>query len=161
VTISEQASAIQQVLQSWADNNGGTAVVVSNLDALWKQAFMSSQKQRLLICFMGEQIRGDFSVAAAMHRVDRDWVVAITQGRGLTADRGDALILPNQNAPAFYDSVEYARDICRCLTGISAEVPVDYKNIEPMQLGEMVADGYLIHFSVATDIPNAQPEPGF
>src|SRR5262245_15158034 len=122
------------MLQSWAQPLGGTAQVVSDLQALWAQAFLSSQKMRVLICYVGEQIRGDFSVAAARHRVDRDFVVAVTSGRGMTAQRGQFLITANQNSPAFYDTVEYARDIIRCLTGISEEVPVDYKSIEAMQL---------------------------
>ncbi len=120
---------------------------------------MSSQKPRVLICYVGEEIRGDFSVAAALHRVDREFVVAVTQGRGLTSERGDFLITNNQNSPPFYDTVEYVRDICRCLTGISEDLPVDYKSIEAMQLGEMVVDGYLVHFSVATDIPNVMALP--
>jgi hypothetical protein len=161
MTISEEASEIQQVLQSWAAPKGGVASVVANTYDMWETASKYSQVPRLLIAYAGEEIRGDFPVAAALHRVDRQWQVAITRGRGFMVQRGDTLILTNQNAEPFYDSVEYVRDICRCLVGISQETPVDYKSLEYMQShnGEMI-DGYLLSFSTANDIPNVQPEPG-
>lgn len=160
MTISEQASAIQQVLQSWANPKGGVASVAFNVSDMWESASKQSQVPRLIIAYAGEEIRGDFSVAAALYRVDRQWQVAVTRGRGFMVNRGDTLILTNQNAEPFYDSVEYVRDIIRCLTGISAEVPVDYKSVEPMQLGDLIMDGYIIHFSTANDLPAVQPEPG-
>ena len=160
MTISEQASAIQQVLQSWATPKGGVASVAFDVFDMWETASKQSQAPRILIAYAGEEIRGDFAVAAALHRVDRQWQIAVTRGRGFTIQRGDTLILPNQNAEPFYDSVEYVRDICRCLTGISEEVPVDFKSVEAMQMGDLIIDGYLIKFSTANDLPNAQPEPG-
>jgi hypothetical protein len=33
------------------------------------------------------------------------------------------------------------------------EGPIDYKGIKPMQLGNLVVDGYLIEFSTDNDLP--------
>jgi hypothetical protein len=159
MTISAQASAIQQVLQSWAQPRAGVASVSFDVYDMWETASKQSQVPRILIAYAGEEIRGDFSVAAALHRVDRQWQVAVTRGRGFTIQRGDTLILTNQNAEPFYDSVEYVRDICRCLTGLSEELPIDFKSVEPMQMGDLIIDGYLIKFSTANDLPNVEALP--
>jgi hypothetical protein len=153
IRISDQATILQSVLADWATQKGGSATVVSNLRDLWEQSTLQSQVPRILICFNGCRSRGAFSVANALHREDRDWIVAVTRGRGFNAVRGDSLNKPVQNAEPFYDSVETVRDIIRGIQNLSAEAPtVDYKGISPMQMGNLVVDGYQISFSTANDI---------
>jgi hypothetical protein len=158
--VSDQALIIQQVLQSWAEPKGGVAVVASNLRDFWKQAATSSQKPRILICYNGDNSRGDFAHANDWHRVDRQWIVAVTRGRGFTANRGDTLSTTVGNMEPFYDSVEAVRDQIRTILNISEELPtVDYKSTKAMQLGDLVVDGYTIEFSCANDIPMILTQP--
>jgi hypothetical protein len=150
--ISTQLEVLRVALDAWASPLGGTAVAVPNLKELWNQASMSSQKPRLLICYMGEKIRGPFADASVAGRVDRQWTVAITRGRGFASMRGDTLKQQVGNVEAFADSVEACRDLIRNLEGVSQEWPMEYKSIKPMQLGNLVVDGYLIEFSTANDL---------
>ena len=53
-----------------------------------------------------------------------------------------------------YDWIEQLRDFVRNINNISEETPcVDYSGIKPMQMGNLVIDGYMINFSTANDIP--------
>ena len=108
----------------------------------------------------GDSSRGSFEHANAWHRVDRQWIVAVTQGRGFTANRGDTLTSPVGNAGQFYDIVEGVRDQIRSILNISEELPtIDYKSTKPMQFGNLVVDGYQIEFSTANDIPMILTQP--
>jgi hypothetical protein len=152
-SISGQAGQILAQLLPFAESAGGAAEVVSNLQMLWKQAAMDTQKPRILICYNGESIRGEFATAAINHRVDRQWIVAVTRGRGWTAQRGSSLFQAVGNADAFYDVVEQVRDLIRRMLGISEEFPVDFKRISPMSSQNKALDSYAIEFSTASDIP--------
>jgi hypothetical protein len=153
IAISEQARQIAAVLEPYATASGGFAGVVSNLQMLWAQASMDSEKPRLLICYNGENSRGDFSVANRLHRVDRQWVVAVTRGRGWRSNRGASLYQTTGNADPFYDVVEEVRELLREMLGISEEFPIDFKRISPMSSGNKALDSYAIEFSTANDIP--------
>jgi len=153
MNISEQLETIREAIAEWAEPLGGKTYPVSNLKELWSQASLSSQKPSIFICYMGEKIRGPFGAAAIMGRVDRQWTVAVTRGRGFAANRGDTLTQTVGNADPFPDQVEEVRDIIRSLEGINMEGPIDYKGIKPMQLGNLVVDGYLIEFSTDNDLP--------
>ena len=161
ITISEEANLLKDALDAWATLYGGEARVVSNLRDMWQQASTSSQTPNILICYNGEVSRGSFSQQAVWHRVDRQWLVAVTKGRGYYANRGDSLSDASATEMPLYDVIENVRDTIRGLLTISEETPtVDYKSIKPMQLGNLVVDGYQIEFSTANDIPsnlNTQP----
>ena len=161
ITISEEATILKDALDAWAVSYGGSARVVSNLRDMWEQASTSSQTPNILICYNGEVSRGTFSQMATWHRVDRQWLVAVTRGRGYYAHRGDSLANSSTVEMPLYDVIESVRDLIRSCTNISEETPtVDYKSIKPMQLGNLVVDGYQIEFSTANDIPsnlNTQP----
>lgn len=156
VSISNQASQIVAQLNTWASANGGIAVLASNLKDNWQQSYQSSQKPMLIVNYMGEQSRGDFSVANRNHRVDRKWGVLIKRGRGFLVNRGDSLNVGNQQAEPFYDSVERVRELLRCMIGISEEIPIDYASIKPVHQGSEIIDSYQIEFSTANDIPAIQ-----
>ncbi len=151
--ITEQSLKIQEAYKNWASEDGGKAFVCSDLKHLWEQARVSVVAPRALIVYNGEELRGAFSVAAALGRVDRQWLVAIVRGRGMSADRGDSLNKVVGNAKPFYQLVQEARDICRSMLGVSVESPVDFRSIRPMNLGDQIVDGYLIAFSLVADLP--------
>ncbi len=157
--ISQQAELIRAALDSWAASEKGKAAIVFDEMELWENMFTSVSAPRVLLCYQGERVRGDFSVAAIMGRVDRQWVVAVTRGRGLNAERGDSLTTTKGNARPFYDLVEEARDIIRGLTGVSVESPVDFMGMEAAQRPDALTDAYLIRFSVADDLPRIVSAP--
>ena len=155
ITIAEEAALIQAQLQAFVATFGGTASVVSNLREWWNQAATNSDSPRILICYMGEDSRGSFSQIAPWHRVDRKWSVAVTRGRGFYANRGDSLLSADIPESPLFDIVETVRDIIRAMQTISEETPSpDYRGIKPMQLGNIVVDGFEISFTTANDIPS-------
>jgi hypothetical protein len=160
ITIADEANLLQKTLQDWVNNFGGSAAVVSNLRDWWNQAATNSTQPRILICYMGEDSRGSFSQIAPWHRVDRKWSVAVTRGRGYYANRGDSLSSETALEMPLFDVVETVREIIRSMLDISEETPsVDYRGIKPMQLGNLVVDGFSIEFTTANDIPSNLTQP--
>ena len=159
MTISDELEAIRSALYNWANPIGGDVSIVSNFKELWRQAAMSSQKPRVLIAFTGKKMRGNPNIAALLGRSDRSFSVAITRGRGFSANRGDSLVKKVGNADPFLDDVEAAENVIRNLpvlpdpAGISAEYPINFKGSKAMQLGNLVIDGYMIEFTTANDEP--------
>lgn len=151
--ISAQANIIAENLQRWIETEKGKAVVVNDMSHMWEVAFQQTQWPRALVCYMGDSLRGDFSVAAALGRSDRQWCVALVRGTGFGATRGDGLSKQVGNGRAFYDQVEECRDVIRCMRNVSVELPVDFLGIEPMANLEDYMSGYLIKFSTAVDLP--------
>jgi len=155
ITISDEANLIQTQLQLWVASYGGSAEIVSNLRDMWNQASINSDTPRILICYMGEVSRGSFSQISAWHRVDRNWTIAVTKGRGYYLNRGEGLFDSSSTETPLYDIIESVRDIVRGMTNISEETPSpDYRSIKPMQLGNLVVDGYTIEITTANDIPS-------
>jgi hypothetical protein len=159
MTIAEQMSALRDTLDPWANQNGGKAFVASDMVHLWEIAWAKPDSPRVIICYMGEDIRGDFSLAASLHRVDRQFSVMMTRGRGFNPDRGDSLTDQRGTARPLFDLVEEAREIIRAIIGISEELPVDYKGVRTVQLGDQIIDAYMIEFSCATDLPGLSVTP--
>lgn len=155
ITISEEAALIQTAMKDFVHNFGGTAEVVSNLRDLWSQSSINSGSPRILICYMGEVARGSFSQISPWHRVDRNWTVAVTKGRGFYAARGDGLYNKDSTETPLYDVIEMVRDIIRGMQNISEETPgPDYRSIKPMQFGNLVIDGFEILFTTGNDVPS-------
>ena len=160
LTIAETLNAIVANLQQWAAQYSGTATQVSNLHELWNQSSINSQSPRILVCFTGEQSRGDFGNIAAWHRVDREFTIAVTKGRGFLANRGDSLSNANAVELPFLDALEQVRDQWRSMLGISEELPtIDYKGMRPMQMGNLVVDGFFIVGTCCADIPAIGTQP--
>lgn len=159
-TIAQQAGFIANGLDSWAGFNGGHCQIAFDEYEMWYVAGQQSQVPRLILCYAGEQARGDFSLAARLNRVDRQWKLAVTRGRVLTQDRGMDFVASNQNAVPFYDLVDGARDIVRAMVGVSVESPVDFKEITPMTIvPDVLINAYLISFSIAVDLPALTDTP--
>ena len=159
ISISQQAGNILAVLQPYAQSSGGAAEVVSNLQMLWLQASMVTDRPRILVCYNGEQSRGDFSVANVNHRVDRQWIVAVTRGRGWNSNRGDSLYKTVGKVDPFYDVVEEVRELLRTKSDISEEFPIDFKRISPMSSANKALDAYAVEFSTANDCPTIYLTP--
>lgn len=162
MNLARQANTIVEALREWASSEGGKAFVASDIVHMWEIAYQTTAGTRAILLYAGEDIRGDFSVAAALGRVDRKWILAITRGRGFAAQRGDSLTKTVQNARPLFDLAEEARDIIRCIRDVSVELPVDYRGIEPMSKiypEESIVDGYMIHFTTANDLPMQEVQP--
>jgi hypothetical protein len=153
MTVAEQLNAIKKALSEWTDVNGGSVVVASNLRDLWQQASLDSQSLRILICYQGQRMRRPFSEAAILLRVDRTFNVAVTRGRGYSANRGASVSETVGNTDPFVDQLGEIVDLIRNMVNVAVEYPVDYKGDKAMQLGNLVIDGYLEEFSLAVDLP--------
>ncbi len=160
IGIADQLNALQFALNDWVQQEAGVVQIAANQALLWEMAYAASSKLRVIVCCTGEDIRGDFSIAAALHRVDRQFVVLVTRGRSFTTDRGMGLTQTVQDNPPLYDLVTRVRDTIRAMVGISVELPVDYKGFKSFPLEDgLVMDAYQIEFSTAVDIPDIVGTP--
>jgi len=165
--ISTQLNWIKTMLKDWAKDQGGVAIIGHDLNHLWEIAFSTSKVPRCIIAYVGEDIRGDFSWAAAASRVDRHFIVLVTRARGYTADRGQTFSETVGTSRPFVDLLEEARDIIRTLTFDPATTeansldPVDYRGIKPALPDDYPLDAYQIEFSIGTQlgIPYDQNSP--
>lgn len=155
MTISEQLSIIQNNLSNWAKDLNGKAIIAHNLNMMWLVSANNSTEPKAVIAYAGEEIRGDLAVGASLGRVDRNFEVMISRGKGFTADRGQTLVNEDigQGRP-FYDLLEEAREIIRQLPlGSEDDGPVDYKGIRPALVdSDWPLDMYIISFSVGTQL---------
>jgi hypothetical protein len=125
----------------------GNVAVVSNLLDLWNQSQQNSQSPMAFVCYMGETPwSGGGNVAAITHRVRREWVIRVKQGRGYTSNRGKTVL-------QFVDIVELVRDTIRAMFGVSEDYGVDFSGIKPVRLGDQVIDCYDVAFSTMNDLP--------
>lgn len=158
-SVADQANAIRNNLDALAHQDGGKALVASDLAHMWAMAWVKSDSPRIIVCYTGEQVRGPFAIAAYTHRVDRSFIVMVTRGRGFNAERGDSLTATVGNARPLFTLAEESRDAIRAMLDISQEWPVDYKSMRNYQAGEIALDAYIIEFSVATDLPELSNSP--
>ncbi len=158
--ISAQANFIVETLYDYATSRAGSVVVAINVQDLWQQSFQSSQKTIWYVCYAGETPwSSNANISALTHRVSRDWIVRVKQGRGYTANRGDTLSQNVGNAGPFYNAVEHTRDLLRAMFGVSEDFGVDFQGIKPVRLGDMVIDCYDITFSTKNDLPLILTQP--
>lgn len=159
MTEAQEANAYVNALTEWAQNSGGVVTYVPTVSELWVQAYITSDKPRVLFCYVGEIARGPFSRAAATHRVDRQWLAAVTRGRGVSANRGDAWTQTVGNSPPFLDVFATVREAIRAINNTSAEVPLDYKATKTVSQKGDTLDGLVIEFSTAHDLPALAATP--
>lgn len=162
-TIKENAAVIKQQLESYAHPRGGHVKVVANMRHLWEEIYQVSDSPRILICYTGENARGEYAGGQRtnLHRVDRQWTVVVIRGHGFN----DINPARTQEIEDFYDSVETVRDGIRVLADyLSAEDFVDYKTIRPLpgiaptQTANVFMDAYAIEFATAADIPEIKED---
>lgn len=159
MTIAEQLKLMRDSLDTWANQNGGKAFIASDIAHMWQMAWAKPDSPRVILCCTGEEIRGEFALASATHRVDRQFTAMVTRGRGFNPDRGDSLTDQRGTARPLFDLVEEAREIIRSFVGVSVESPMDYKGIRTIPMSDMIMDAYLIEFSAATDLPELSDQP--
>jgi hypothetical protein len=157
-----QALFMQAWLSQSVNKAGGVVEILANPKHLWEKIFKCQTEgiPSVLICFNGEISRGDFKQANTLHRVDRQWIVAIIRGHGF-----NNLMAEGQGQPgtpgaeyAFYDECDFLCDQLRVLINITEEPPIDYKAMEPIPSiapygnnGNVFLDGVAIKFSTAND----------
>ena len=155
LSVTDEANKLLDWITVWCDERGGEAKVMANMRHLWEELFVLQEQPRVLIVYMGENVRGSFDGANTSHRVDRQWAVVIVKGHGfknLMSEPRDG------SAEPFYDSVELLRDRIRVMLDITEEPPVDYKGIKPLpnmlptSTANAFADAYMIEFSTANDM---------
>ena len=155
ITISQEAKLIKEALEEYVTSMGGVVEIVSSEKMFYRPDATDSQTARVLICYGGETARGSFSQKGWWHRVDRNWKIAVTRGRGFFQVRGESLYEHDVQETPLYDVVENIRDIFRLQQNISEETPgCDYAGITPMSFGNLVIDGFIISGSTANDIPS-------
>lgn len=164
MTLAEQAEILLESFLPWAvKNNNGTAIIAPSIEDLWTIGFMENDRPNVVICYAGDEARGPFEIAAATHRGDVSWQVALFRGKGFEADRGQSLVVDSGNAKAYLNQLEEARDIARAINNMSVEKCVDYKATRPLETqtdkwGRLVL-GYVIEFSNAMDYPQLTDTP--
>ena len=127
---------------------------------MWEMAYAATNKLRVILCCTGEELRGDFSVAAALARADRQFIALVTKGRSFTWRRGEGLVNTVQNTFPLFEQVAQVRDLIRSMVAVSNELPVDYKGFKSFPLErELIMDAYAIEFSLATDLPLISSTP--
>lgn len=160
MNIADQAIQIRDTLKLKLDQITSAVQVAYDYQQLWEAAANMVDYSRVFIVYDGEDIRGDFGVAATLGRVDRSWTVAIFRGKNMTADRGLGLtdMTPGaggiSSTPPFYDTIDFIRDSVRSLQLPECESPVDYKSIKSAQaqVGDKLLSGYFIEFTVGTQL---------
>ncbi len=144
--VQAQLEWMKDYLLGWVQDNGGDCVIVSNLLDLWEASSQSSQKPLVFLCWAGEESWGAFETRAVTHRVKREWMVRVKQGRGYKSVRGDTVL-------QFSTVVEHIRDMIRAMLGVSEDEGVDYTSTKLVRLGDQVMDCYDIVFSTQNDMP--------
>lgn len=163
MTITQQAVLIRDTFSDWVktQDESGKAMVASSVGHMWEALRTNTRNVLAVVVYGGERIRGDFGIAAISGRVDRDWTVAISRGRGLVADVQDSLVGTVQDAPPLLDLIWEAANLARCIMPDpnTCERPVDYKGVRTMQMQNQNLDGYLIDFSIGTQLPMVISQP--
>ena len=152
-TIAAQLGIIVQVLQTWGVQYNATVIPCSNVQDMWSQSSQTSQKPTLFVAFSGETPwSSNANISALTHRVNREWIVRVKQGRGFTSPRGTTVL-------EFVAIVEQVRDTLRTMLGISAQFAIDYHGTKYVRLGGQIIDCYDITFAVKTDLPQILQTP--
>ena len=152
--ISQQLAFIVETLQIYiSETLFGAVEIASNVEYLWRQSAQDSQRPMLYVCYAGETPwSSNANISALTHRVSRDFIIRVKQGRGFASTRGDTV-------PQFTVIVEKIRDTIRSMLGISEDAGIDYGGIKPVRLGDKIIDCYDISFSCKNDLPTILATP--
>lgn len=147
-------------LATYAQNQQGNCIIASDLQHAWGYCQNNEIFLKLIALYTGEDIRGDFPVAAINHRVDMQFSVVVSRNRGLDANRGQSLVQDTGNARPLFDLVDEVRNLLRGLDSqLMVEWPIDYKGISQWDTGPFITDAYVIKFSLPADLPDFSPVP--
>ena len=166
MTAEWQAQFMYATFSPWAQERGGFAKVLANPRHLWEEIFNMQDRPGILICWNGETSRGEFKQANTLHRVDRQWAIAIIRGHGFKNLMAEGIGQPNTPGviDPFYKDCQIIRDIFRGLNCITEEAPLDYKGMEPIpsmvpygNSGNVFMDGFFLRGSTANDLLMVSP----
>lgn len=161
VSVASAAQIIKERIDDWAGANGGSVKVIANVAHLWEELSVASDKPRILICFTGEECRGEVQMRGHFQRVDRQWQIVVLRGHGFKNLMSEGA----GNANAFYDDLETIRELVRTILNISEEFPVEYIGMEPLpnlgpnQNTNVFLDAVSMRFSTANDLPRISNQP--
>lgn len=161
VSISQAAQIIKEQLDDWAGAKGGSTKIIANVAHLWEELEVATDKPRVLICYTGEEARGDYERRGYLRRVDRQWQVVVVRGHGFKNRVAEGA----GNADAFYDVLEQIREKVRVILNISEEFPIEYLGMEPLpnlgpsQKANVFLDAVSMRFTTANDIPAISNKP--
>ena len=166
MSITDQLQLMYDTLNDWAGEGNAqnyAVQIVPDLAHMWYALLNTSQSSQILIMYNGEQIRGEFGIAAQLARVDRRFVVVVSRGQSLTFPLSQQYLKPTQNAVPLYNDVETIRDIVRGLQfdPVTTERPVDYMGIVPFATdgSGKVMDAMQIELSVGVQLELIESTP--
>lgn len=157
VTISQAALIIQEGLRAFADPLGGSVKIIANTAHIWEELSVTKDKPRILICYTGEESRGDSAVRGVWQRVERQWQIIVTRGHGWKNRAAEAA----GDSDSFYDVLEGVRESMRKILNIGQEwPPVKYIGMEPLPnvapssgAANVFMDAVSQRFTTANDLP--------
>ena len=166
MSIKEQLKLMYDVFTQWAGQGNAqnySVQVVPDPVHMWSALLNTSQSSCILIMYNGEQVRGEFGIAAPLARVDRRFVVVVSRGQSLTFPISKQYLESTQNAVPLYDDVDTIRDIVRALEFDPqwTERPVDYLGVVPFPTdgSGRVLDAVQIEFSVGVQLDLIKSTP--
>lgn len=153
MTIVDQAVLIRDTFQDWATSeNEGKAFVASSLAHMWEIAFQRTNTLSVIVTYNGENLAGDFEISETHAVYYRNWVVAVTRGRGFASDPQRTLVEQVANAKPLLQLVDEAVDLARMIVTDPDTCPerlVFVRGVRTMQSSNPGLDGYLVEFSIA------------
>lgn len=161
MTVKDQLLAIKSSLNDWAKNEGGTVEIAIDNSHMWEIGALDQTSPRVILCYEGEDVRGDFATADVTQRVDRRFNALVTRSRGYDAEVGIGLAgidgAASGNSRPFYDLVEEARERIRfaVIDHPDNESPPYFHSIERAPYdGDMRVYGYVLNFTIGTQLPD-------
>jgi hypothetical protein len=150
MTIGEQLIFIRAGLRAWVEDiKGRVEVAADPLHALGLLA-TAPGAPRVVVMFDAEVKRGDFEETG---RVDRQYLLIVSRGRGFKLDPGDALLEGVAGGKPLYDLVEEGREVIRALVFTEDESTPNYLAARRVKLEDLTVDAYQLEFSVGTQLP--------
>jgi hypothetical protein len=155
VSIANAALIIKAAIDDWCGPKGASCKIIANVAHLWEELSVTKDKPRILICFTGEESRGESAMRGHLQRVDRQWQIVVIRGHGFKNRVAEAA----GNADAFYTNLEEIRSVVRTILNISEEFPVEYIGMEPLpnlgpnQGANVFLDATSMRFTTANDLP--------
>jgi len=161
VSVANAAQIIKAAIDIWCANKGASCKIIANVAHLWEELSTTVDKPRILVCFTGEESRGEVGIRGHWQRVDRQWQIVVIRGHGFKNNVAEAA----GNADAFYTNLEQIREVVRTILNISEEFPVEYIGMEPLpnlgpnQSANVFLDATSMRFTTANDLPRVTNQP--
>ena len=135
-----------------------------NVDEKLLIGYNNSIGPRCMIVFLSEESSSPEDIKELTGRVMRTYDVVIERGKSLTYPRNLDMTKTYGPSRPFYDLVEEARNVIRCIIWPTPMVynPTIYNSIRPGRQNEKydwLIDSYIINFSILLEIGRIQTIP--